>query len=82
MERNPNHPVTNAMRDQWHKLCAIALWLSGKTELNITAKDIEDFQESELKNIVVHPQADVITLRLVSDEEGKRLALKEGGLPS
>jgi len=78
---NPNHPVVQEMREQWYKLCAIALFKSGKTELQITAEDIERFADSGLANITVHPKGDTITLRLVSNAEAERLSRQEGGLP-
>ena len=81
-ELNPNHPVTQAMHEQWYKLCAILLFKSGKTELQITADDIERFARSGLCNIVNHVKNEKITLRLVSDAEGTRLAREEGGLPA
>ena len=81
MRGNPNHPVVREMENQWYKLCALALFKLGKTELRITAADIEAFSSSGLANITVHPKDDVITLRLVSDEEAMRLSKQEGGLP-
>ena len=78
---NPNHPVVHEMREQWYKLCAIALHKMGLTEMKITAADIDAFASSGMANITVEPKGEVITLRLVSDEEGRRLAKKEGGLP-
>lgn len=78
---NPNHPVVQEMREQWYKLCAISLFKMGLSELQITSADIQRFMDSGAANIVVHPKDDIITLRLVSDAEGDRLAREEGGLP-
>jgi hypothetical protein len=80
-ELNPNHPVTAEMREQWYKLCAIAMHKLGKTELRITVEDIQRFTDSGLANITVRPKGDVIILSLVSDAEAARLAKQEGGLP-
>jgi hypothetical protein len=80
-ELNPNHPVTRELREQWYKLCAILLWKSGATEVQITSDDIDGFMKSGLANITMHPKDDVITLGLVSDAETVRLSRKEGGLP-
>jgi hypothetical protein len=66
---NPNHPVVREMENQWYKLCAIAMHKLRLTELQITSADITAFERSGLTNITVHPKGDVITLRLVSDEE-------------
>jgi hypothetical protein len=79
-EINPNHPVVQEMREQWYKMCAILLFKSGVTKIEITASDVERFANSGLANIVCHPHGDVITLQLVSDAEAMRLVRKEGGL--
>lgn len=80
-ELNPNHPVTNEVREQWYKLCAIVLFKSGATEIQITSADIDRFMASGMANIVVRPKGDVITLKLVSDATAAKLAREEGGLP-
>ena len=80
-ERNPNHPVTRAIHDEWYKLCALALFKSGLTECEITVEDIEDFNASGLGNIVVDSRENRLILRLVGDREAERLAQEEGGLP-
>lgn len=78
---NPNHPVVQEVQDQWYKLCAILIHRSGATEVKITWSDVDAFADSGLANIVVHPQDDGITLRLVSNKEAREIARKEGGLP-
>lgn len=80
-ELNPNHGVTREMREEWHKLCAIMLWKSGATEIQITAEDVRRFSNSGLANITIRPRGNVITLTLVSDAEAARLAKQAGGLP-
>ena len=77
---NPNHPVVKEMQEQWYKLCAIVIFKSGLTKVEITHEDIERFSASGLANIAVKPKGDTITLMLVSDKEGQRLAREEGGL--
>ena len=82
MRGNPDHPVVREVESQWHKLCAMALFLSGKDEIQITPEDLERFIASGKANIVVDTRGGVnMTLRLVSDAEGERLARKHGGLP-
>lgn len=78
MELNPNHAVTQELRHQWHKLCALVMAKTGLTTIEITGEDIERLHGM---NIVAHPKDDVITLRLVDDAEARRLVRKEGGLP-
>jgi hypothetical protein len=81
MELNPNHPVTQEFREQWHKLCAIMLFKSGQSTMQITSGDIEQFASSGRANITMRAKGDVIVLSLVGDAEAKRLAREEGGLP-
>lgn len=80
-ELNPNHPVTNEIREQWHKLCAIVMFKLGTDEVKVTSDDIQRFVDSGKANITVRPKGDVMTLSLVSDAEAARLAREEGGLP-
>jgi hypothetical protein len=83
-ELNPNHGVTIEMREQYHKLLAFVIWKSGSDRLVITAADLERFQNDrpDGTNLVVEPKNDIMTLRIVTDEEGRRLARMAGGLPS
>lgn len=79
---NPNHSVVREVEQQWHKLCAIALFKMGVTELVITPSDLDLFIGSGRANIVVDTRGGVnLTLRLVSDQEGDELARREGGRP-
>ncbi len=83
-ELNPNHPVTNEMREQYHKLLAFAMWKVGMTELVVTSEDLTRFVEDHPGgiNIAVEPKGQVLKVRIVDDVEGARLARKEGGLPT
>jgi hypothetical protein len=42
-ELNPNHPVANEMREQWHKLLAITMWKYDVDRLVITSDEIDRF---------------------------------------
>lgn len=83
MELNPNHPVTQEIRDQWHKLAALTLFILGTPELEITAEDIEEFSQALGPGAAVACDArgGKLTLRLVNGAEAARLARHEGGLP-
>lgn len=82
-ELNPNHPVTREMREQWHKLCALAMFKLGAPEVDITSADIAEFEAAlgAGASITVHPKDDVLELRLVNGAEAARLAREHGGLP-
>lgn len=81
MELNPNHGVTQEVREQWHKLCALAMFKLGLTKLVITSADVDRLMSSGRANITVRPKDHTLTLELVSDAEAARLAREEGGLP-
>lgn len=83
MELNPNHPVTQEVREQWHKLTALALFILDKEELEITETDIADFQRALGPGAAVacDTRGGKLTLRLVNGAEAARLAREEGGLP-
>ncbi len=82
MEHNPNHPTTQAMRGQWHKIAALLLhkWKGSMGEVKFSSADIDDLGVDDLA-IVVGENSGVITVRLVTNEEAERLAREEGGLP-
>lgn len=90
-ELNPNHPVVNEMRDQYHKLLAFMIWRYGPSRgthrcesVTITPGELDRFIQDNPDgiNLVVHPKGDVLMLRVVDDAEGARLAREAGGLPS
>lgn len=82
MEINPNHPVTREVHDHWHKIAAILLHKMGMRELRITLADLQawahDFPDGA---IVIKANNFDFVLRLVSADEARELAKKEGGLP-
>ena len=79
-ELNPNHPVTREMAPMWHKIAAFVMMKLGVREVAITSDDIEAFAAESLC-IVAHPVDRVLTISLVSQAEGDRLAREAGGLP-
>jgi len=79
-ELNPNHPVTQQARDQWHKFAAILMHKFGKTAVEITIEDIENLSDGE-SCIVVDERGGKCVLRLMTMAEGEKLAREEGGLP-
>jgi hypothetical protein len=71
------------LSDQWHKLLAIVLLHQGLTELEITPSMVQDFADTYPNGAVVaDARHGEFILRLVSAEEGARLARQEGGLPA
>lgn len=81
MERNPNHPVTRAVREEWHKVAALLMFKFGVTDVTITLADIENWTKFDRMNIVLHEHRDSLEVRLVTDAEATQLAAKAGGLP-
>ena len=82
-ELNPNHPVTMAMHDNWHKIVAILLArdYNGKTE--ITQAEIQKWsQKYEGHSVVIKETEGKLKLWLVNQEEGERLIREAGGLPA
>jgi hypothetical protein len=81
VELNPNHPVVIESREQWHKYCALIMHKLGKTELEIYPADVDGFTSSGKTNIILHAHKNSVTIKLVSDAEGEKLAREAGGLP-
>lgn len=81
-EYNPNHPVTRAVHDHWHKIVAILLSrppYNGRTV--ITEKEIAQWAEKFEGHAVVIKDSDrKLTLYMVDAKEAERLAKQEGGL--
>jgi hypothetical protein len=84
IEHNPNHPVTRAVHDHWHKIVAILLSrppYNGRTV--ITEEEIERWgKQYEGWSVVIKDSDQKLTLFRVDEKEGKRLAREEGGLPA
>ena len=77
-ELNPNHPVTRFAHDQWHKIALILMCKWGKDEVVITSEDLEAIASRPNGcNIAFISRNNVITLRLVDNDEAKRLAREE-----
>lgn len=83
MAGNPNHPVVRQLDTEWHKLVAILMHDQGLAEFEITPEMIEAFaSEREGHAVVADARGNRLVLRLVTAEEGERLARQEGGLPA
>lgn len=74
MELNPNHPVTKAMRSEWHKIAALLMLKFGADAVDITVKDIEAMTNCGTSNIVVKAKGTVLEVRLVDDVTALRLS--------
>jgi hypothetical protein len=79
MELNPNHPTTSTMHDHWHKLAAILVNRCPGARTLVTLDEIE---RMEGLAITLKEVGGGIELRIVTMEEGERLARQEGGLPA
>jgi len=76
-ELNPNHPVTQKVHDNWHKLCALVMVHCGLKTVDITLEDINALQGM---SIAIRSNQKEIVLFLVTHEEALKLAKAEGGL--
>ena len=77
MELNPNHLVTQAAHDNWHKYVAILLNRYGDTV--ITLDDVRALKNTA---VTVQEREDGVHLCLVSEAEALELARIHGGRPS
>lgn len=75
-ELNPEHPVTSALHEQWHKLCMILMDRLGESEILITEDEIKAWGEKYPDHaILAHAHKDGLTLKVVTMEEGRRLTM-------
>ena len=81
MELNPKHRMTKAMHDHWHKLLAIVMAKQGLNHVTIGSDDLKLLQDGNQCIVVKDGENGdgLIHLRLVSMEEGERLAKQEAG---
>lgn len=79
MELNPNHPITQTVHDHWHKIVGIIMAKLGHDALEITEEDLALLGDNE-KCVVADCRGGKFVVRLMSMEEGKKLARQEGGL--
>jgi hypothetical protein len=79
-ELNPNHPVTAAVHDHWHKIVALLIVKYDLGHVVITEDDLSRMQEGSA--VVIKEQRDGLHVWMVNETEGERLAREEGGLPA
>lgn len=81
MELNPNHPVTESMSGQWHKIVALLMRKFNQSHVEISEGEVLAFAEGDAGAVTICERNGAIHLNLVSWEEAERLAREEGGLP-
>ena len=76
MEINPNHPTTMGVHDHWHKVAALLMMKMGVRDVIISPDEIS---RMEGNNIAIKFDNKLgIILKIVSDEEVIKIAVKEG----
>lgn len=80
MEINPNNAAVIRARDQWHKIAAILMVKFDQTAVEITLADVDILGDNE-RAVVIDERGGKLVIRLVTMEEGERLAREDGGLP-
>jgi hypothetical protein len=79
MEVNPNHPVTQLMNDQWHKVAALLMCSFGITEFKITPEVIKKLPQGMA--IAANSKPDALYIQLVDEKTAEKLAKQAGGMP-
>ena len=82
-ELNPNHPVTIAAHDHWHKIVALLMVRFNETEIEIPLSEIMQFatdDPAKMKAVVLQDTGHSLVLRLVDMKEAEKLAREAGGL--
>ena len=75
-ELNPNNPLVREAHSQWHAICAIIMAKLKLSNVEITE---EDLARVKGQSIVIDNRNQQLNIRLVSDDEAKRLARQNGG---
>lgn len=79
-ELNPNHPMTEGVRDQWHKIVALLVERTPEKHVVITTADIQRLPLDSA--VVVEDRMDGLHVYLVGMDEARKLAREAGGLPT
>lgn len=73
-ELNPDHPVTAALHDQWHKLLAVVMHRFKIENIVITKDDILAFDDEHPNcSILAHDKSDGLHLSIISRDAGEEL---------
>lgn len=75
-EVNPEHPVTQRLHDNWHKICLVLLEKLGG-EIVITEEDIKAIFVEKYPDhaILAHEKKDGLHLKIITAKEARRLAV-------
>lgn len=80
MEKNPNHPVTADMHDEWHKIVAALMMKFAPSQTVVITMD--DIERIEGLNVACNVKNYTIELRIVTNEEAEKLLDEHGGRPT
>ena len=70
MEMNPEHPVTQQMREQWHKVVGLLMLHAGIKEFEITPEIIAKLGNCEYA-VIMDNRAGRATVRMLKAEEAE-----------
>lgn len=76
MELNPNHPVTQEVRDHWHKIVAVLMTKFGVTDVEILEEDVAKLAGNN-RAVVVDCRNGKFFIRMMSMEQGRELLQKQ-----
>lgn len=79
MEINPDHPVTKAIHNDWHKIVALLLHKFGVQQVTFTSHDMEHLVAAfpDMPTVIIREQSGKLIVRLVSLAAAQREAAKE-----
>jgi hypothetical protein len=78
---NPNHPVTQSVEENWHKIVALMVLQQGG-KVTIGCDEIESMIDGPPQVVVVKYAANSIDLWMVSEVEAQHMGREEGGMPT
>ncbi len=81
-EMNPNHPLTQEMREHYQTLLIALMGKLGVKEVTLTYKDLDNYLCSEGAEVLsIHGADDYIVLKMISRKEAEALMDEHGGAP-
>lgn len=74
---NPNHPVIKQIEDHYYKLLCAHMLKHGEREWSVTANEIRAIEGMA---VAIDTRGGGLIVRIMTYEEGERMAREEGGL--
>lgn len=79
MELNPDHPVTQEMHTEWHKILAIVMRKLGINKVSIMLEDVQSLaNDVQMPVVIAHSRKESLDIILTTEAEALMYANERG----